>query len=170
MKKSTGKTWARWFAILDRAGARKMNHAAIARYLSDEQSVPDWWCQMVTVGYERARGLRRLHQRPDGYSISVSRTVGMPAAKLFDAWSDARARARWLPQPKLTIRKATRPKSLRITWSDRQSSLEVNFYARGAAKAQVSVQHSKLADAKAAAKMKGFWSKTLDRMRERLER
>jgi hypothetical protein len=36
-------------------------------------------------------------------------------------------------------------------------------------KGQVVVQHSELLDAKAAAKMKGSWAITLDRMRETLE-
>ena len=69
----------------------------------------------------------------------------------------------------IVIRKATRPKSMRITWSDRKTSLEVNFYAKGVGKGQVVVQHSKLPDAKAAAKMKGYWAKTLDRLRGMLE-
>ena len=50
----TGKTWAEWFAILDAADAQTMSHPRIARYLQEEHSVPDWWCQMVTVGYEQA--------------------------------------------------------------------------------------------------------------------
>ena len=169
VRAKTGRTWSEWLAILDKAGARKMSHAQIAAHLYDRRGVPGWWSQMVAVGYEQARGLRARHQRPDGFEISVSRSFAAPATVLFDAWKDARARRRWLPRAAIVIRKATRPKSMRITWSDRKTSLEVNFYAKGVGKAQVVVQHSKLPDAKAAAKMKGYWANTLDRLRETLE-
>lgn len=169
VRAKTGKTWAQWLSILDKAGARTISHPRIAAHLHDRLGLPGWWCQMVAVGYEQARGLRAKHQRPDGFEISVSRTVAAPATALFDAWKDARARRRWLPVRAIVIRKATRPRSMRITWSDRKTSLEVNFYAKGVGKGQVVVQHSKLPDAKAAAKMKGYWATTLDRMRETLE-
>jgi uncharacterized protein YndB with AHSA1/START domain len=169
VEKKTGKTWAQWLAVLDKAGARTMTHAQIATHLHQRLGVPGWWCQMVAVGYEQARGLRAKHQRPEGYEISVSRTVGVSAGTLFDAWKDARVRGRWLPRAAIVIRKATRPKSMRITWSDKKTSLEVNFYAKGARKGQVVVQHSKLPDAKAAERMKVTWGESLGRLRELLE-
>jgi uncharacterized protein YndB with AHSA1/START domain len=169
VKAKTGRTWAEWLAFLDRAGARKMSHAQIAAHLHESHGLSGWWRQMVAVGYEQARGLRARHQRPGGFEISVSRTVAAPATALFDAWKDARVRRRWLPGTAIVIRKATRPKSMRITWSDRKTSLEVGFYAKGMGKGQVVVQHSKLPDAKAAAKMKRYWANTLDRLRETLE-
>ncbi len=169
VKRKTGKSWSQWLAILDRAGGRKMSHTAIATYLNERQKVPGWWCQMVAVGYEQARGMREKHQRLDGYAISVSRTIGVPVPALFRAWSDPRSRSRWLPRTPIVIRKATPSKSMRVTWTDKKSSLEVNFYPRGTAKGQVVVQHAKLPDAKAAARMKAYWAKTLDRLREVLE-
>ncbi len=39
VKAKTGKVWAEWFKILDKAGARKWPHKEIAEYLHDEQSV-----------------------------------------------------------------------------------------------------------------------------------
>jgi uncharacterized protein YndB with AHSA1/START domain len=165
----TGRNWNQWFRILDAAGARKMSHPDIARHLHDEERVGPWWSQMVTVVYEQARGLREKHERPEGFSVSVSRTVEVSNAALFRAWRDSRVRSRWLPKEQMTIRKATSGKSMRITWSDGKTDLEVNFTPRGAGRSQVVVQHSKLADAKAAARMKAWWTKTLDRLRDVLE-
>jgi len=48
--------------------------------------------------------------------------------------------------------------------------LEVYLSAKDNDKSQVVVQHSKLPDAKASAKMKAYWSKALDRLREMLEK
>ena len=69
----TGKTWEQWLVVLDKAGARTRSHARIAAFLRERQRLPSWWCQMVAVGYEQARGLRAKHERPDGYAVSVSR-------------------------------------------------------------------------------------------------
>ncbi len=169
LKAKTGKNWSEWFAALDRAGAAQMNHTAIANHLHSQLGCPAWWSEMVAVGYEQARGLREKYQRPEGYSISKSKVLAAPLGRLFDAWQNARTRARWLKEP-LTIRKATRNKSLRITWADGKTSLEVLFYPKGAGKSQVVVQHSKLADAQAAERMKDFGGAKLEGLRGIVER
>lgn len=164
----TGKGWAEWIALLDQAGAKEMAHKDIATYLSQKQKVPDWWSQMVTVGYEQARGLRAKHEKPEGYQISRSKTLTAPAAVLYAAWADKRKRTRWLKAP-LTVRTATPDKSLRVLWGDGQSSLDVNFYPKGEGKCQVVVQHSKIANARAADKLKVFWGDTLDALQAYLK-
>ena len=170
VKAKTGKTWKEWFAILDKAGAKEMNHREIARYLSTKQGVGPWWQQMVTVTYEQARGLREKYQTPGGYQISVSRTVNTPLAKLYKSFVNEKARTAWLAEKGLVVRKATANKSMRVTWNDGKTSLEIGFYAMGDEKAQVAVQHSKLPNAKASEKMKAFWAKALDRLRDSLEK
>lgn len=169
VKAKTGKDWAEWFALLDAAGARKMNHSEIATFLYEKRGCPGWWNQMVAVGYEQERGLRKQYEKPSGYAISVSKTVAVSLAQLFRAWQDEKRRRRWLRQADFTIRKATRNKSMRITWVDAKTSLEVNFYARGAGKSRVVVQHTKLADAQAVDRMKAFWTKTLEGLKGFLE-
>ena len=88
--KATGRAWEDWLKVLDRAGARKMEHKEIALMLSRKFSVPNWWSQMVSVGYEQARGLRKVHEKANGFSASASRTIGISVEKLFSAWSDPR--------------------------------------------------------------------------------
>ncbi len=166
VKARTGKVWDAWFRILDRAGAQKMNHKEIAAWISAHHEPGPWWTQMITVAYERSRGLREPHQRPEGFQISVSRTIPVPVATIFGAWQSPRTRKLWLPEADIEIRRATPGKSMRITWADRKTSVEVGFYEKGEGKGQVSVQHGKLPDAKAAARMKVFWSEKLDRLRE----
>lgn len=168
VKARTGKGWAEWFAVLDKAAGRQMPHREIAILLNQKHGLSGWWAQMVTVGYEQARGLRAKHEKPEGYEISVSRTIAAPARSAFRAWNDAALRRRWLDRP-VEIRKATPGKSLRITWADRKTSLSVNLYAKGAGKCQVVVQHSKLPDAKAAERMKSEWARRLDRLQSLVE-
>jgi uncharacterized protein YndB with AHSA1/START domain len=170
VKAKTGKTWQQWFAILDKAGGKKMTHQEIVKYLSTEQGVGPWWQQMVTVTYEQQSGRRALYEKPDGYQISVSRTVAAPLAALYGAFGNAKKRSQWLPEDGLVERKSTANKSMRVTWNDRKTSLEISFLPKGEDKSQVVVQHSKLPDARAAAKMKKYWGEALDRLRTLLEK
>lgn len=169
VKTKTGKTWKEWFATLDRAGAKKMTHQEIASFLHTRHGVPPWWTQMVTVTYEQHAGLRDKHQRPDGYQISVSRTINVPLSKLYKAVATEKSRSAWLEEEGLVVRNATANKTMRVTWSDGKQNLEFYFYPKGDVKTQIVVQHSKIADAKNAAKLKTYWSTALDRLRQSLE-
>ena len=164
VRKATGKSWAQWFKALNAAGAKKLAHHDIAVMLHAKFNVKPWWSKMVTVGYEQAHGLRVVHQKADGFSASVSRTIPVAVKWLYGAWEDSDARRRWLGGPDMTIRKATTNKSIRITWGSGDSSVAVMFYARGKNKSQVTIEHSRLKTEKDVARMKEFWSAALDRL------
>ena len=163
----TGKTWSRWFKHLDAAGAKKMTHQQIVAHLRDKHDVRAWWQQMVAVTYERARGLREVHEKPSGYEISVSRTIAASVTKAFKAWTDEKTRKLWLPA-NFSIRKSTTNKTIRIKWSD-GTDVVAAFYPKGESKCQVVAQHAKLKDARAGAKMKQFWADALGRLKELTE-
>ena len=170
VKARTGKVWAEWFEILDRAGAKKWQHREIAAYLKKEQKVGAWWCQMIAVDYEHARGIREKFQKCDGeFAASGSRTMNVPMTKLYGAWTDEKLRQRWLPGAILEITTATPNKSLRAKWDGGKSRLSVNFYAKGPGKSQAAVDHMKLASSKECAKMKAHWFEALDRLQKILE-
>jgi hypothetical protein len=169
VRAKTGKGWAEWFAILDKAGAAKWPHKEIASFLHD-QKCGDWWSQMVTVGYEQARGLRVKHQTADGFTAGASKTVTAPVATLFRAWTDARRRAQWLPDAAdVAIRSATENKSLRLVWTDGTSTIVVQVYPKGADKSQVTIERRKLKSAKEVSQVKAFWSAALDKLKSLLE-
>jgi uncharacterized protein YndB with AHSA1/START domain len=163
----TGKTWTQWFAILDREGARKKSHREIVAVLSKKRVVGTWWQQMVAVTYEQAKGLRAKHEKPEGFQITRSKTIAAAVGDVFEAWGNTRKRAQWLPGSRLTIRKATENKTLRITWGD-GTMIEVGLFPKGAAKTQIAVQHGKLATARAAAAQKVFWGEALGRLAQLL--
>jgi uncharacterized protein YndB with AHSA1/START domain len=166
VQKATGKSWDEWLAILDAAGAKTMTHQEIVAVLAKKHKVGPWWQQMVTVGYEQARGRRVKHQRSHGFSINRSKTIAVPIAAAYAAWNDKVKRSKWLADPALTIRKATANKSLRITWNDGEGegNLDVQFYAKGKEKTQVTIEHARLKNEKAAEKMKAYWGKQLDKL------
>lgn len=106
-------------------------------------AVPGWWSQMITVEYERARGLRKKHETANGYAISVSRTLTMDLRKLYEAAASAQARWKWFPAGEFRPTSQIRNKYFRGTW-DGSSRPEIGFYAKGANKAQIAIQIGKL--------------------------
>ncbi len=167
--KATGRAWEEWLKVLDAAGAKAMTHKDIAMMLSRKFSVSGWWTQMVSLGYEQARGLRKVYQKADGFSATASRTVGIPVDKLFAAWSEPRQRSRWLPDAPLELRRSTDGKSMRLTWSPGNSSVVVAFSAKGTGKSAVALEHGKLPSAKAVTAQKAYWGNALDRLKALLE-
>lgn len=165
LKERTGKIWAEWFPILDKAGAKKMNHTEITTVLQEKFDVPGWWCQMVAVGYEHSRGIRKLHQSSAGFSASVSRTFDVALKPLFAACADDKKRAAWMRGDKLVVSTARPEKTVRGTW-DELSRIEIRFYPKGAAKTQMVIDHMKLSSSANVVKMKAFWSENLERLRE----
>jgi hypothetical protein len=166
IKAKTGCDWDRWVKALDYAKAHEWPHREIARYIQEKYKVPGWWTQTVTVGYERIKGLRAIGQRRDGgFEANKSRTYPVPLTRLYRGFSDKRNRAKWLPGVDLTIRTATKDKSMRITWPD-GTSVAVGFWSKGDGKSSVQVQHGKLPDKAAADKVKAFWGERLGALAE----
>jgi len=166
IKAKTGCDWGRWVKALDHAKAHEWPHKEIARYISEKYQVPGWWTQTVTVGYERIKGLRAIGQRRDGgYEANKSRTYPVPLARLYRGFSDKRNRAKWLPGVDVTIRTATKDKSMRITWPD-GTSVVVGFLSKGSGQSSVYMQHGKLPDKAAAEKVKAFWGERLGALAE----
>jgi hypothetical protein len=162
--KATGKDRETWFALLDTWGAPQRPHAEIADYLYKEQGVPPWWCQMVTVEYERARGLRALNQKTDGFAVSVSKVLPYPVEKVFEAWQDV-PRRKWLPED-ITITKQTENKTIRGKLLD-DTRLSIGFYPKRD-RVQVALQHEKLRNAAAVEKQRAFWKKAFERLEKYL--
>lgn len=169
LKAKTGKTWEEWFTLLDREGAQKLDHKQIFAIVGGKHQVGDWHAQMVTVGYEQARGLRLLHEKPGGFEISVSKTINIPIGTAFLLFSDGKMRKRWLKQDEFTVRKATENKTVRASWGDGSTGVVVAFYSKGANKTQVVVQHDKLPNSKAADRQKAFWAEQLELLKSKME-
>ena len=166
----TGKSCEEWYTVLDQAGAAKLSHKEIVAFFVARYSkqVGPWWQQMLTVGYERARGLRDVNQTAQGYVASTSKTIKADVDTVYAAWADGRQRSHWLEGAKPSVRSSTMAKSMGLDWED-GTKVAVAFDAKGAEKCVVTVSHSRLPDKKAVARMKDFWKTALDTMKVRLE-
>jgi hypothetical protein len=161
VEKRTGCTWEKWVFALDHAGADTWSHRAIAAHVRTTYKVSNWSAQMVTVGYERIKGLREKGQRRDGwYEASKSRTLAATAADAYRAFADGRVRRRWLPSVKVTVRKGTPGRFVRMTWDD-NTPVEVWLTPKGAAKTSVQVQHRKLTSKDEVDRRRRYWDDRL---------
>lgn len=169
LSRRTGKTWDEWFAILDRFGATELTHRDIAAYLQEEFDIGGWWAQGITVAYEYARGMRQLHQRPDGFSITATKTVAVPVRKLFEALVEERPRSRWFPNAPLTLRTAQPNRSARFNWEDGATRVNVGFTEKGENKSSVAIEHERLPNPEVAAEIKQMWRELLGDLKQELE-
>jgi hypothetical protein len=170
--KRTGNNLEAWGKILDKAGAKKekWKHQQVTEFLDAYPELGPWWGQMLAVSYEQSRGLREKFQKCDGeFAASGSRTLNVPIAKLYSAFSDAKQRKAWLPGTDMEIATETKNKSIRAKWDGGTSRVSINFYAKGAAKAQVAVDHMKLVSSKDSATQKQFWFDALTRLESYLK-
>jgi hypothetical protein len=168
VKAKTGKDWAGWFGALDKAGAAKLKHPQIAQLIHEKHGIPGWWCQMVTVEYELARGLRVRHQTATGFSVSASKTIATSLSALYAATASAAKRKQWFPKGELEPSSQTKDKYFRGAWNG-SGRLEIGFYAKEGGKAQIAVQVNKLAKRSDVDREKAAWKAALVKLEKMLE-
>ena len=169
MRAKTGHVWKDWVRIIDDAGGRSMNHTRRAAMVNEAHGVDGWWAQCVTTGYERITGLRARNQRMDGsWEANKSKTYALPIGELYEAWSDAKFRRRWLDDQTVKVRTANAPKSMRLQFPD-GTIAAIGFWQKGEKRSSVSVQHTKLTDQESVERMKGYWKERLDALAELLQ-
>lgn len=161
--RNTGRPYDEWFALLDGWGGTERTHGEIAARLAAESGMSGWWCQNVTVEYERARGLRPARGSRDGtHNAGASRTVAVPVEALYAAFMGR--------YPELRER-TTRPnRSARFDWEDGSTRVNVAFTAKDGGRSHVAVSHERIPDAATADRLKAMWRERLAELKVVLER
>lgn len=186
----TGRNWSEWLKVLDEFGGKEKGHKAMAKYLLEVQGLTPWWSQMVTVQYERSRGLRAVNERPKGFGVSVSRTVACPLESAWNAWAEAQELSRWFTtQAKQDFREGGRyenadkdsgtflrivpMKRIKFTWEQSKhnpgSEVEVTFEPTKTGKVRMVLSHEKLASQKEVEDLREGWSWAMDSLKSYLE-
>ncbi|WP_234992057.1 hypothetical protein [Brachybacterium nesterenkovii] len=158
----TGTTFERWVEILDAAGARTMEHRAIARRLGDEHGVEPWWAQGVTVAYEQRIGRRVEGQSCAGtFTANISRTLPGAPEEVLERWEAFIA-------PRLAGLGLENPRTSRterwLYW--RAGGIDGTRVAgtlqvKGDDRTVLAIGHEKLADADDRAARKAAWTQTM---------
>lgn len=126
--------------------------------------VDEWWQQSITVEYEHTHGKRKKHETAGGFQISKSITIPVTIQQMYQAWVDENIRRQWLPDADFTVRKATEIKSMRITWVDGVTHVDVYFYEKKSGN-QVTINHKKITDSETASAMKTYWEKAFQSLK-----
>jgi uncharacterized protein YndB with AHSA1/START domain len=184
--KATGKIWPEWIALLDKEGAKDLSHKDIARLLYEKKYITSgWWCQMVTVGYEQARGKRIIGETATtGFEIGVRKTMPITAQKAWELVTSEKGLSMILGEVKdiklepgysykakngtkgeiRTLKKGIR---LRLTWQPKgwakTSTLQVYVEDKGE-KSSIGFHQEQLRDEKMREKMRIHWQKVLQQL------
>jgi uncharacterized protein YndB with AHSA1/START domain len=164
IRTGSGKTWDEWFRILDDWGGADRSHRDIARWLRDERGVPGWWAQTVTVGYERARGMRARNETTRGFEVGVQKSVRAPADRITAAFTQPRQRNRWLEAGTLTARSSKPGRAAAAFDLSDGSRMTVYLEERASGSTAVQVVHTKLAGTEDVASRRAFWRARLQRL------
>lgn len=188
VRKATGKGWNEWFALLDSEGADALPHKQVAQMLHEKGYITSgWWCQMVTVEYERARGKRVLGgTEKAGFQIGVQKTLPLTAEDAWNLITQPEGLALWLGTvsdlrwekraayetaegTRGEIRSFTPGKLVRLTWQPAgfaaPSTLQVYLEPSGK-KTAVLFHQEKLDSAATREQMRAHWREVLQRLAE----
>jgi len=108
--------------------------------------------------------MRALHERPDGFSMNVSKTFSVPVERLFAAFTAADQRERWIAGIELRPRTSQPHRSARFDVLPGDGRLAVTFVAKGAEKSSVQLQQDRLRDAAEVERWKALWKGLLERL------
>jgi len=178
----TGHGLDHWFAVLDRYSQGKRGHTAAARHLARDHGVPMWYCQGITIAWERARGHRVTNQSCDGdFQVSVSRVVPLPLVELFRVVGDAKARSRWLGEADPALVRAlaaafggvkskglrmVNPKRARLRYRWEPGTVEIALEDRpGGGRSTIIASNEGLPDAATMERRRDLWKDALDALR-----
>jgi hypothetical protein len=157
----TGKKWGEWYTILDKAGARMMDHAEIVKFGHEKCGLSLWWSQLVTLGYEKERGIPTTRHR-SAPEANCSKTLAAPLALVWDAWQDQEVRARWLPDIALQVTQSAEHKLLHFDLADHSHA--VVKFSEKSGKTRVAVTHARLQSDADLERWKEYWAAALVRL------
>lgn len=165
---NTGHGWDDWVDLIDAGPGRQAGHTAIASWVRDDNGVPGWWAQGVTVGYERITGLRLPGQMPNGsFTVSKSRVVRLDRDALRQLLLDDRDSL--FPGFETVLRSKESAKSLRFAFARDGEALGTVMFSLDVAptdRVRITVTHEKLESVDDGEQWKEFWGEWLATVEE----
>jgi len=188
-KAATGKTLDQWFAELDQAGGLKLGRREINNRLY-ALKIELWWCTTIAVEYERHHDVRKKDGLYEGYFVCATRTINLPAADVFKAWSSGAELSKWFgvgskaevkdggsfqnqDGDKGTFLRVRQNKDIRMTFENAGLSaptqVDVQFQDKGKGKTGLLVNHTRIQTREAADGLRAAWGQALDQLKANCE-
>jgi hypothetical protein len=162
IRKATGRGWDEWLRDLDTWDAVERSHTEIARHVAETYPISGWWAQSVTVGYERARGMRAIHQTSRGFEVSVSKTLALPPADVWPWVVNESQRDRWIDPGLLELASRRDGRWARLSVDGDDSSVRLSLDPKGADRSVLTVTHSRLHGSDDIPALRLAWRKRLE--------
>lgn len=177
VKKTTGKSWKMWVNIIDRKGGGNLSHKEIAKMIyeiylknhwgpsNSSDKTAQWWAQMVTVGYEYAKGRRVLGGTINqGFEIGVQKIIHTNQQKLWKFLNSLKGKSIWLGKNEFELRTKKENERLRLIYKD--STLQISLFCNRNTpdKTNLRFHQEKLKSSEEREKMKRHWSGILNKI------
>lgn len=159
IRKATGFTWAQWLVKLDTELAFNLSREEVVHRLKKNFRLTEEWPEKIATAYSEAMGIENKQQPRNEVEFTVTLTINASLQLIEQAFTDESVKQEWLQQ-QFTVLKHNPGKNLRLENAHKEIVL-VNFFAKGPAKCQVGLNHSKLKDEAIMNERKLFWKETL---------
>lgn len=194
VQKATGKNWDEWLTIIDKTGGEQLSHKEIVTFLGGNYDISPWWQQMITVGYEFARGRRVTGQTSDaGFQIGAQKTVAVSKEKVWDFLLSKKGLPIWLGKiDNMIFKKGTQYltedgikgeirsildfQKIRLIYKpkndNKDTTLQISLSCprNTRLKTNIRFHHEELSGTKQRDKMRRHWKKVLDTIKKEIEK
>ena len=168
VKNATGKGWTEWRTALD-LWAGELPHKDIARRLKDDHGLSGWWAQAVTGGWEIMTGRRDVHEMPQGFQATASKTIAADEPLVRAAIVEPSVFSGWAPEGGLEITTENPGKPVNARWLGPEGGRVVFQLDASGGTTKLSLHHERLPDGDTCERMKTAWRDALQTLKERLE-
>lgn len=167
IKKATGKNWAAWKSFLNKQDGKNASHKGLVAILK-EAGVAPWWQQAISGQYEKEVQGRKMHEMPEGFQATASKTINTSAKKIYDSFE--LGKASWIPDGSLKISTSTSPTTIRGAWDGKaKGRVDIYITEKTSDKCQVAINHTKINDAKTCEERKTAWRAALTLLKKDME-
>ncbi|MES2965272.1 MAG: hypothetical protein V4760_15405 [Bdellovibrionota bacterium] len=189
--KHTSKTWDEWLAILEKAGARNLEHREIAAFLKKKYKLTQWWQHVVAGGFEIHIGKKVDGRNAKGrWSLTATKSLPRNAEFVWKFLVSEEGQAAWLKpldpisvEAKATfetedgyfgeLRTMRKGERARFSWSDpdwdRKSYVQMFIIKRPGEKSVLAFMHTELPDSRSRDLLRQRWKDVLATVSEELK-
>lgn len=178
VERVTGKSWSEWIVLLDKEKCGDKSHKEIAKMVYQKYlSKSGWWSQMVTVGYEYAKGKRVVGQtETQGFEIGVQKMLPISQERLWKFINSKREKELWLGKDiEHEIRTIKEGERIRLKWKLKKwtntSTLQIILLCsrNSKGKTNLNFHQEKLVSTKQRDEMREYWKKVVGKIENELK-
>jgi len=182
--KHTKKSWDQWIDLLNKSGAKSLDHSEIAAHLKKKYKLTPWWQHAVAWGYEVHLGRKVEGRNAKGrWSLTATKSLHRSSKDVWRYLTNEDGQAVWLRpldpisiETKATfettdgyfgeIRTMKAPQRIRMSWSDpewdRPSYVNLIVVKRPGDKCLLAFMHGELPDSRTRDNLRVRWREVLE--------